>query len=101
MSNEDNEPEYVVYETARFRVKEGFYSIEYLEKLVKNLKEAKAVQDQHLLQSMITRRMIHLTPKREWVGLTKEDMNELDEYGQYALDVALLVETRLKERNGG
>lgn len=38
-------------------------------------------------------------PKREWVGLTAEDMNELDEYGQYALDVALLVEARLKEKN--
>ena len=34
-----------------------------------------------------------------WVGLTSEDMDELAPYGQYAYDVALLVEERLKEKN--
>ena len=34
-----------------------------------------------------------------WVGLDNADMDELAPYGQYAADVALLVEERLRERN--
>jgi hypothetical protein len=102
MSNEDNEPEYVVYETARIRVEEGFYSIEYLEKLVKNFKEVKAVQDQHLLQSMVTRRMIHLAPKREWVGLSEKDFEVFDSnYGFDGVSIARTVEALLRGKNGG
>ena len=106
MSNEDNKPEYAVYETTRFRVEEGFYSIEYLEELVKNLKDAKAVQDQHLLQSMVTRRMIHLTPKREWVGLTDGEIEYLFtkfDFDGRAYFRALVkdIEKKIKEKNGG
>jgi hypothetical protein len=101
MNNEDNEPEYAVYETTRFLVEEGFYSIEYLEELVKNLKDAKAVQDQHLLQSMVTRRMIHLTPKREWVGLTDEEKDRITSLTATSgrLSAINLTEKFLKEKN--
>ena len=34
-----------------------------------------------------------------WVGLDNADMDELSPYGQYAADVALMVEERLRERN--
>jgi hypothetical protein len=40
------------YGTAQFYVQEGMYSIEQLEQLLANFKEAKAIQDRHLQQSL-------------------------------------------------
>lgn len=44
--------EYKVYETARFFVEEGMYSIGELEELVRQFKEAKKMQDAALRRSM-------------------------------------------------
>jgi hypothetical protein len=40
------------YGTAQFYVQEGMYSIEQLEQLLANFKEAKRLQDQHLAASL-------------------------------------------------
>ena len=44
--------EYKVYDTARFFIEEGMYSIGELEEIVRQLKEAKKQQDEMLRKSM-------------------------------------------------
>jgi len=44
--------EYKTYNTARFFIEEGYYSIEELEALIKQLKEAKRMQDEALRKSI-------------------------------------------------
>jgi FPC/CPF motif-containing protein YcgG len=43
---------YKTYSMARFHVPEGMYSIEELEEMLANIKEAKKRQDEHLNASM-------------------------------------------------
>jgi hypothetical protein len=43
---------YKTYGMARFHVPEGMYSIEELEEMLANMKEAKRHQDQHLKAAM-------------------------------------------------
>ena len=45
-------------------------------------------------------------PKREWVGLTDEDLEPMCDdwrivFGPYVHDFAKAIETKLKEKNGG
>lgn len=44
--------EYKTYGMARFKIEEGFYTIEQLEQIVHQLKQAKQIQDAHLMKSM-------------------------------------------------
>ena len=52
--------------------------------------------------------MVHAPPKREWVGLTDEEIDaawrSVDytvPYNQFRIDVAREIESKLKEKNGG
>ena len=43
----------------------------------------------------------HCCPKRQWIGLTDEELIELSESGLYLLELWRAIEARLKEKNGG
>ena len=44
--------EVVRYGTAKFWIEEGMYSIEQVEQMLRTLKEAKRIQDEHLAQAI-------------------------------------------------
>ena len=64
-----------------------------------NLEKALRQTQEMLEQITALRAALGQAEPVAWIGLTSEDMDELAPYGQYARDVALLVEDRLWERN--
>ena len=54
MKTEQKKHEYKAYDTARFHIPEGFYSVEDVEEILANLRRAKQITETHLARSMET-----------------------------------------------
>ena len=59
------------------------------------------VDDPNLQAQMRLRRRDDLSPKREWVGLTAYEIQEIHSGNQHWGDFACAIEAKLKEKNHG
>lgn len=93
----DDRYEYKTYNTARFHIPEGTYSIEEVEEILATMKEMKRQHDRMLREAVqpVDKRGFN-DGRKQWVGLTAKDLAEIP---PSAYEGAIWADAKLREKN--